>query len=312
MEIIFALTFIAAAFMGISIGASSIAATFGPVSSSGAMNVLRAALIAGIFAFFGSVLQGHNVADTIGSGLLNTEIQVAQAAAILFVAGILVLVSVLTDYPMPTAFTTVGAVVGSAYGFGGSVNWTGLSEVVLYWLAVPIFSLGLAYVIAIILQKYISKDAKRPIRYLLLISASYMAYTTGAGSVGLVSGPMSALGYSQTILLWFGGILILIGTWMYSPRIIKAVSYDYSNIGPRRSIAALGAGAIMSQVGVVLGAPVSANLAIIAAVVGSGLVEGKTNRDMHKISFTVFAWVSAFFVAIILTAIFGMLYNVLI
>ncbi len=309
MEIVFALTFVAAAFMGISIGASSVAATFGPVSSSGAMNVLRAALIAGIFAFLGSVLQGQNVADTIGSGLLTTDIGVVQAAAILFVAGILVLVSVLTDYPMPTAFTTVGAVIGSAYGFGGSVNWTGVSEVVLYWLAVPIFSLGLAYSISVLLQKYVPSDAKRPIRYLLLASASYMAYTTGAGSVGLVSGPLMALDYSQTVLIWFGAVLILVGTWMYSPRIIKAVSYDYSNIGPRRSIAALGAGGIMAQVGVFLGAPVSANLAIIAAVIGSGMVEGKSNRDMEKIGFTVFAWVSAFFLAVGMTAAFGTVYN---
>jgi len=309
MELVFALTFIAAAFMGISIGASSVAATFGPVSSSGAMNVLRAGLVAGIFAFLGSVLQGHNVADTIGSGLLNTEIQVVQAGAILFVAGVLVLVSVLTDYPMPTAFTTVGAVIGSAYGFGGSVNWSGVSEVVLYWLAVPIFSLALAYSIAVLLQKYIPKDAKKPIRYLLLISASYMAYTTGAGSVGLVSGPLMALNYSQTFLIWFGAVLILLGTWMYSPRIIKAVSYDYSNIGPRRSIAALSAGGIMAQVGVFLGAPVSANLAIIAAVIGGGMVEGKSNRDMRKIGFTVFAWVSAFFLAIAATALIGIFYG---
>jgi len=304
-EIVTLFTMLAALFMGISIGASSVAATFGPVSSSGAMNVLKAALVAGFFAFLGSVLQGQNVAETMGSGLLTTEIHVVQAAAILFVAGLLVLISVLTDYPMPTAFTTTGAVVGSAYGFGGAVNWSELSHVVSYWVAVPIFSFALAYSIALVLQKYIPKDAKRPIRYLLIITASYMAYTTGAGSVGLVAGPMGALGYSQTFLLWFGAAAILIGTWTYSPRIIKAVSYDYSNIGPRRSIAALGAGGIMAQVGVYLGAPVSANLAIIAAIIGGGMVQGKTNRDLHKIGFTVFGWISAFFIAVLLTAGIG-------
>ncbi len=304
-EIITLITMVAALFMGISIGASSVAATFGPVSSSGAMNVLRAAMIAGIFAFLGSVLQGQNVADTMGSGLLMGEIQVAQAAAILFVAGLLVIVSVLTDYPMPTAFTTTGAIVGSAYGFGDAVNWAELFDVVAYWFVVPFASLIIAYFTAILLQKYIPKDAKKPIRYLLLISASYMAYTTGAGSVGLVAGPMSALGYSQTALLWFGAIAILLGTWMYSPRIIKAVSYDYSNIGPRRSIAALAAGGITAQAGVIIGAPISANLAIIAAVIGSGMVEGKSNNDLHKIGFTVAAWVSAFFMAVLLTALIG-------
>ncbi len=307
IELITLVTMVAALFMGISIGASSVAATFGPVSSSGAMNVLRAALVAGVFAFLGSILQGHNVAETMGSGLLTTEIQVAQAAAILFVAGLLVIVSVLTDYPMPTAFTTTGAVVGSAYGFGGAVNWSELFDIVAYWFAVPVASLIIAYVTAIVLQRYIPKDAKKPIRYLLVISASYMAYTTGAGSVGLVSGPMAALDYSQIFLLSFGAVSILLGTWMYSPRIIKAVSYDYSNIGPRRSIAALAAGGITAQAGVMIGAPISANLAIIAAVIGSGMVEGKSNNDMSKIGFTVLAWISAFFLAVALTAGIGYL-----
>ncbi len=306
-EILVLFTMVAGVFMGVSIGASSVAATFGPVSSSGAMNVLRAGLVAGVFAFIGSILQGQNVADTVGSGLLIGEIGIAQAASILLVAGLLVIISVLTDYPMPTAFTTVGAVSGSAYGFGNSVNWEVLSEVVAYWLAVPIASFILAYSIAVMLQKYISKDSKKSIRYLLIITASYMAYTTGAGSVGLVSGPMGSLGYSETILLWFGAITILLGTWMYSPRIIKAVSYDYSNIGPRRSIAALGAGSITAQVGVILGAPISANLAIISAVIGGGMVEGKSNNDSSKIVFTLIAWVSAFFLAALMTASIGVL-----
>jgi len=89
----------------------------------------------------------------------------------------------------------------------------------------------------------------------------------------------------------------LIGTWLYSPRIIRAISFDYSNIGPRRSIAALGTAAILAQIGIYFGIPISFNEAVIAAVIGSGLVEGKSNIDGKKIGYTVAGWVLAFFVA---------------
>jgi PiT family inorganic phosphate transporter len=295
--------------MGISIGASSVAPAFGPVNSSGSTNVLRAALLAGIFALIGSVVQGANVTGTVGSGLLSGSLGLAQGAVILIVASALVIFSVIYDYPMPTAFTVVGAVLGSAFAFGNGINFPVVQKLFLYWLVVPFVSIGFSYVFAKILRKYLSKeDSEKEIRYLLLISGSYMAYTAGAGSVGLAVGPLTSLGISPYILLWLGGLAILAGAWMYSPRIIRAVSFDYSNIGPRRSIAALLTASILAQIGIFYGVPISFNEAIIASVIGSGLVEGKSNTDSRKIIFTVAAWTGAFLLSGLLTFAAGYLF----
>jgi len=97
------------------------------------------------------------------------------------------------------------------------------------------------------------------------------------------------------------------GSWMISPRIIKAVAYDYSNVGPRRSVAALATSGILAQIGIQIGAPVSFNLAIVAAVIGSGLVEGTDNKSDDKIHRTVLAWIGAFLLSIILTATIGII-----
>ncbi len=97
----------------------------------------------------------------------------------------------------------------------------------------------------------------------------------------------------------------MLGTWLFSPRIINVISYDYSNVGPRRSTAALLASGLIAQVGIQLGVPVSFGLAIIPAVIGSGLVEGTENKDIRKIGFTVLRWISAFFLAAFLTFLFG-------
>lgn len=289
-------------FMGISIGASSVAPAFGPVNSSGSTNVLRAALLAGIFALIGSVAQGANVTGTVGSGLLSGSLALGQGAIILLVASALVIISVIFDYPMPTAFTVVGAVLGSAFAFGNSITFPVVQKVLVYWLVVPFVAMGLSYVFAKLLRKYLSKErSEKKIKYLLLFSGSYMAYTAGAGSVGLAVGPLTSLGISSYILLWLGGLAILAGAWMYSPRIIRAVSFDYSNIGPRRSIAALLTASVLAQIGIFYGVPISFNEAIIASVIGSGLVKGKSNTDSKKILYTVAAWASAFLLSGLLT-----------
>ncbi len=305
-QLITSLAIMASILMGVSIGASSVSPAFGPVNSSRSANVLRSALLAGIFALTGSVVQGQNVANTVGSGFLVGEISVLQGASILLFAAVLVIASVLTDYPMPTAFTVVGAVLGSAFSFGNGISWPVVQKVIGYWIAVPFAAVALSYLCATLLRRLLPEEgAEKKIRYLLLFSGSYMAYTAGAGSVGLATGPLKPLSFSSTLLLWLGGLSILAGTWMYSPRIIRAVSFDYSNIGPRRSIAALLTASILAQIGIIYGIPISFNEAIIASVIGSGLVEGKSNTDIKKITRTVAAWIGAFLLAGTLTFLIG-------
>lgn len=308
MEFISVFALVAAVFMGISIGASSVAPSYAPANSASRYNVMQLALLAGVFAFIGSIIQGQNVADTVGAGLLFGEISVIQAATILVIGAGLVIVSVLTDYPMPTAFTIVGAVVGSGIGFGNTVNFGELAMVIGFWIATPIFALIVAYLLARLIRKTVPKQgSEKLINYLLLISGSYVAYTAGAASVGLAVGPLQSTGIEMTSLLFLGGASILMGSWMISPRIIKAVAYDYSNVGPRRSVAALATSGLLAQIGIQLGAPVSFNLAIVAAVIGSGLVEGGDNKSDEKIYRTVAAWIGAFLLAVLLTAGIGII-----
>lgn len=301
-EIIAGAAVLASLFMGISIGSSTVASTFAPVNSSGTANVFRSAFLAGIFALLGALTQGANVTETVGSGLLAGQITLLQAAVVLMVAAGLVIVSVLTDYPMPTAFTVVGAVIGSGLGFSNAVQWAEVGRIIGYWLLVPVLSLPLGYGIAKLLRKYVSKEnSARELRILLLLSGSYVAYSAGASAVGLAVGPLSALELDSFTILAFGGFSILAGTWMYSPRIINAISFDYSDLGPRRSIAALAAAGSLAQVGVFMGIPISFNEAVIASVVGSGMVTGRSGSGNSKIFYTGAAWTFAFLLSIGLT-----------
>lgn len=305
MSVVLLIAVIGAFFMAVAIGASSVSPSFAPVNSNYS-NELKLALLAGIFALFGAVLQGGNVSNTIASGLLTSGIGIFQAAVVLIVASVLVIVSVVFDYPMPTAFTVVGAIVGSSFAFGQGIVWSTVGLVTLFWFLTPLAAVVLGYILALLLRMSVSREkSMKAINILLLISGCYVAYTAGAASVGLAVGPLASLNYSSAYLLVFGGVAILIGSWIYSPRIIHAISYDYSNVGPRRSAAALLASGLIAQVGIQMGVPVSFNLAIIPAVVGSGLCEGLGNKNTGKITRTVLAWVFAFLAAATLTYLAG-------
>lgn len=305
-EAVIVLALISSVFMGISIGAATVASAFGPVNSARSANVLRSALLAGLFAFLGAVIQGANVTETVGSGLIGGEVQVFQAASVLFVAATLVIISVMGNYPMPTAFTVIGAVVGSGLGFGNAVNWSSLGGIIFYWLIIPPLAVVISYILAKLVRNYISReDSEKKIRYALLAAGCYVSYSAGASAVGLAVGPLTGMFSSLSALLLLGGIAMLLGAWLYSPRIIRAISFDYSSIGPRRSFAALTTAALLAQVGIYFGIPISFNEAIIAAVVGSGMVEGSSNSDSSKIAKTAAAWTGAFILAGALTFTIG-------
>ncbi|MFB6190918.1 MAG: anion permease [Candidatus Nanohaloarchaea archaeon] len=301
-EIVNVVATVASVFMGISIGASTVASAFGPVNSARSANVLRSALFAGVFAFIGAVTQGGNVTKTVGSGILGGAITELQAASVLIVAATLVILSVARDYPMPTAFTVIGAVIGAGLGAGSGVQWLTVARIVGYWLAVPVLAVGMGYGLASLIRRLVTREgSEREIRYALLIAGSYVSYTAGASAVGLAVGPMTGIITSGEALLVMGGLSMTIGAWLYSPRIIRAISFDYSSIGPRRSFAALATAGILAQVGIFYGIPISFNEAIVAAVIGSGMVEGRSNTDPGKILKTGAAWTGAFLLAGALT-----------
>lgn len=302
MSAVIVLAVIVSIFMGISIGASSVPPAFGPVRSSGFSGVLQASLIAGIAAALGAFIQGGSVTKTVGSGIVSGGITELQAFLILFIGSALVIVSVVTSYPMPTAFTVVGAVIGSAYSFGNSVNFMGVSRVVGYWISIPFLAVAIGFVIAKIIRRYIDREKnRRAIELLTFLIGLFVAFTAGANSVGLAVGPLQGFGFSNSFLLGLGAFSILAGALILSPKIVEAVSFEYSNVGPRRSIAGLGTAAILAQIGVLFGIPISFNEAIIAAIIGSGMVEGSSNIGKRKMVFTVVAWISAFLLSIILT-----------
>ncbi len=140
----------ASLFMAWSIGAGSSGSTpFAPAVGANAISVMRAGLIVGVLGLLGAVLQGANVTEAVGTELIGGVTLTAGAAIVALVtAAALVAIGVFAGYPIATAFTVTGAVVGVGIAMGGDPAWPKYAEILTLWLLTPFVGGGVAYVVA--------------------------------------------------------------------------------------------------------------------------------------------------------------------
>jgi len=140
----------ASMFMAWSIGAGSSGSTpFAPAVGANAISVMRAGLIVGVLGLLGAVLQGANVTEAVGTELIGGVTLTAGAAIVALVAAAgLVAVGVFAGYPIATAFTVTGAVVGVGLAMGGDPAWPKYTEILTLWVLTPFVGGGIAYVVA--------------------------------------------------------------------------------------------------------------------------------------------------------------------
>ena len=364
----------ASLFMAWAIGAGSSGSTpFAPAVGANAISIMRAGFVVGILGFAGAVLQGANVSEAVGGELIQGVALTPTAAVIgLTTAAVLVAIGVFAGYPIATAFTVTGAVVGVGLALGGDPAWAKYRQIGALWVATPFLGGGIAYgtaktlrdervperiavpllagVVGVILANIeftffggageqaslvatvvtdtdlapllvrggvsviaatlaalalwwdIRGDEARGQRHFLLVLGGLVAFSAGGSQVGLATGPLlplvGPLGIPILPVLVGGGVGLLIGSWTGAPRMIKALSQDYSSLGPRRSIAALIPSFAIAQTAVFFGIPVSFNEIIVSAIVGSGYAAGNSAVSRGKMVKTVLAWVGSLALAL--------------
>jgi len=359
---------VASLFMAWAIGAGSSGSTpFAPAVGANAISVMRAGFYVGLLGLLGAALQGANVTEAVGEELIG-GVTLSPTAAIvaLVTAAVLVAVGVFTGYPIATAFTVTGAVIGVGLALGGDPAWVKYRQIATLWVLTPFAGGGVAYAtarllraervaervavpllagvvglllanisfvvlgppgqqlslaqaavarvggglfvhagvsvavaaaVALVLARDMAGDPARGQRHFLLALGGLVAFSAGGSQVGLAIGPLlplsGSVGVPLVALLVGGGFGLLLGSWTGAPRMIKALSQDYSSLGPRRSIAALIPSFAIAQAAVFFGVPVSFNEIIVSAIIGSGYAAGADEVSGAKMGYTVFAWVAS-------------------
>ncbi|MFW5959000.1 MAG: inorganic phosphate transporter, partial [Natronomonas sp.] len=120
LVVLFVIAGLASLFMAWVIGAGSTGATpFAPAVGANVISTMRAAFIVGIFGFAGAVTQGANVSEAVGRGLVDgVTLQAGGVILVLLIGAGLMAVGIRTGYPIATAFTVTGAVIGVGLGIG--------------------------------------------------------------------------------------------------------------------------------------------------------------------------------------------------
>ncbi len=360
----------ASLFMAWAIGAGSSGSTpFAPAVGANAISIMRAGFLVGILGLLGAVLQGANVTEAVGEDLIiGAELSAAAATVALLVAASLVAIGIFTGYPIATAFTVTGAVVGVGLAMGGDPAWAKYQQIAALWIATPFIGGGLAYatarllradgiparitvpllggviglilasvqfvffapgdaqaslaqavvrsvgggiltyaavsllvatLVAGVLWRQTVKNPETAQRHFLLVLGGLVAFSAGGSQVGLAIGPLLPLlggfDFPIVLVLIFGGVGLLIGSWTGAPRMIKAISQDYSSLGPNRSIAALIPSFAIAQTAVFFGIPVSFNEIIVSAIIGSGYAASGEEGEVSaaKMGYTVLAWIGS-------------------
>ncbi|MEF8800706.1 MAG: inorganic phosphate transporter [Halolamina sp.] len=142
-------------FMAWVIGAGSSGATpFAPAVGANEISTMRAAFVVGILGFVGAVTQGANVSEAIGSGLVGgVSLPPTGVIAVLLIGAGLMAVGIKTGYPVATAFTVTGSVIGVGLALGGEPVWPKYLQIGAVWLFTPFVGGGIAYAIATVLPR---------------------------------------------------------------------------------------------------------------------------------------------------------------
>ena len=278
---LFVIASAASLFMAWAIGAGSSGSTpFAPAVGANAIGVMRAGLVVGLLGFLGAVLQGANVTEAVGTSLIDGVTITATAAIVgLLTAAILVAVGVFAGYPIATAFTVTGAVVGVGLALGGDPAWAKYTEIATLWVTVPFVGGFAAYATARLLRAdRVPESVAVPLLGALVGGILANVGFTPLGPPGEQASVAAVLGAG--LAGGAGGLVVTVAAAVLAGGLLRLDLARDETAGQRHFLLTLGGlvafSAGGSQVGLAIGPLVpllgdGIDLPVIALLVGGGL-----------------------------------------
>lgn len=257
--------------------------------STRALTPRVALAMAAVMNFLGAFL-GTGVAETIGSGLIDTPTRpggLALVFAAVFGAIVWNLFTWALGLPSSSSHALIGGLVGAAVAAAWGVQWTGLIEaVVIPMILSPIVGFSLAYLLMVAMLWLFRRShpgrVNRGFRVAQSLSAAGMALGHGLQdaqkTMGVIVLALVAVGYQESgdfhVPFWVicaaAGSLAL-GTWAGGWRIIRTLGRRIVHLNPPRGFSAESAAAsVLYTTALAFDAPISTTQTITSAVMGAG------------------------------------------
>jgi len=265
-------------FLGWNIGANAAGICIAPTFGSGIMGYRRAIIIAAVFMLLGALLNGSQVMDTVGKGIITSEVGAGTVLISLTVAGVFLLLATLCSLPVSTAQVMIGAITGIGLAMSIKMDHGKLMHIIGSWVICPPLTMMLSFLIYIGLAAVFGRIKNQQKAYLysgklMLLSSCYLAFSLGANNVGNATGflfNLERFNKSVWVLLVIGGCSMAIGGLTFGKRVTMTVG---KSITP-------------------LNIPVSLSQAMVGSVLGVGLVKGARAVSKRTLAEIGVGWVA--------------------
>ena len=287
-------------YVGANIGANDAANCIGASLGAGLVKFRTGIALVAAFAIAGALLQGSGVAHTVGKGIVTETISPAGVLAALLCGGIFVSIATFRRIPVSTSQSIVGAVAGVGLAAQLDVNWAKTLNIAGSWVLCPILTMALTYalyrlILVIVKRTGQARPVQTGLRWLVLASAAYAAYSLGANNLGNAIGPITALETEIIDVKWLtvlGALSIAAGALLFGRGVAETVGHSIIPLDlPGACAVQLSAGFGLHLFSM-LGVPVSTSQAIVGALLGVGLYHGIKTVSRRTLAEVVIGWVA--------------------
>lgn len=234
-------------YMAWGIGANDVANAMATSVGAGAVTVVGAIVIAGVFEFLGAFLAGGEVTSTIRKSIIDTDLLandpntlVYGMLASLLAAAVWLTIASRFGWPVSTTHSIVGAIVGFAVvaiGFD-AVHWQEVGSIAVSWVVSPVLAGTTSFLLVLSVRRLIfnkddpEKYARRYVPVYIFATALVIALVTllkGLKHVGLDISPAAGVGYALMFAVSAGVIgSILIRRLHFDPN--ATLAFRFANV----------------------------------------------------------------------------------
>ena len=242
MDLVLISSIVLAAFLALNIGANNSAASMATAYGAGVRSKRQAVIIIAIFAILGAVIAGAPVVNTLGKGLVPSEVlssHIGLVLIIFIIASIFITWANVTKVPIATTHAIVCAIVGVGL-YSSALNTNKFLEIILWWVITPVVALVINYLVAkhlyfrtlqLLTQKYSERSINRILSVLITFSGTFVAFSAGANNSANAVGPLVGLGllgsYQGALL---AGVAMGVGAILFGGRVLDTVGKEITEI----------------------------------------------------------------------------------
>jgi inorganic phosphate transporter, PiT family len=295
------------------------------IVSTKVLTPFQAVLWAAFFNFIAYLVFGLHVANTVGKGIVHTEIVTLPV----LIAGLAAAIiwNLLTWWfgiPSSSSHTLLGGFVGAAIAHAGfhSIFYSEVLKIISFIVLAPLIGMVVSIFISIVLlnicKRFSYSSVDRTFRRLQLISAAAYSLGHGANDAQKVMGIIYVALIASAKISTANGIptwvvlscqsAMAIGTLMGGWKIVKTMGTRITHLRPFEGFSAETAGALTLFGTSMLGIPVSTTHTITGAIIGAGATKRLSAVHWGVTLNIVWAWILTIPVTSLLAA--GLFYIV--